>query len=33
MTHQMSPVNHFFPLNLQFLKKNFLGKSCSISEN
>ena len=32
MSHQMSIVNHFFPLNVQGLEKNFLGKSFSISE-
>ena len=26
-------VHHFFPLNVQILEKNFLGKSCSISKN
>ena len=29
----MSIVNHFFPLNVQVLDKNFLRTSCSISEN
>ena len=33
MSHQRSIVHHFFPLNVQVLEKNFLRKSCSISEN
>ena len=33
MSHQRSIVHHFFPLNVQVLEKNFLGKSCFISEN
>ena len=33
MSHQMSIVLHFFPLNLHVLEKNFFRKSCSISEN
>ena len=28
-----SIVHHFFPLNVQVLEKNFLRKSCCISEN
>ena len=33
MSHQMSIVHHFVPLNVQVLEKNFLRKSCSIREN
>ena len=29
MSHQRSIVHHFFPLNVQFLEKRFLRKSCS----
>ena len=29
----MSTVHQFFPLNVQVLENNFVGKSCSISEN
>ena len=33
MSHQMSIVHHYFSPNVQVLEENFLGKSCSISEN
>ena len=33
MSHQRSIVHHFFPLIVQIPEKNFLRKSCSISEN
>ena len=32
MSHQRSIVHHFFALNVQVPEKNFLRKSCSISE-
>ena len=33
MSHQMSIVHHFFPINVEDLEKNFFRKNCSISEN
>ena len=33
MSHQSSIAHHLFPLNVRVLEKNFMRKSCSISEN
>ena len=33
MIHQWSIVHHYFPVNIQALQKNFLGKNGSIKEN
>ena len=33
MSHQRSPIRHFFPLNVQVLEKIFLRKSRSLREN